>query len=238
MLVGVSLISLILLGGRTSLFSYLIGLFLISLNYKKFKLNINKSLLGIILLIAIILVIIVIFQRGGGGGFVGDQARYLALFIFVNILENSSIENLLFGYGFGNYYDFFIDSMTEQANENLTLIQAHSDQIKRSSSVNHYVSWGFHNSIIRIFLTLGIFGSLLFYVWQVSLFYIRGDDKMSDEIIILRTILKIAFILTIILSFSNGIYNINLVGSGIFFLQGYLYGEINFIKKRNFRLSS
>ena len=84
-LIGVGLISLIILGGRTSLFSYLSGIILISLYYKKLNLNLNKIFLGIALLLAIILVIVVIVQRGGGDAFIGDQARYLAAFIFVNI---------------------------------------------------------------------------------------------------------------------------------------------------------
>ena len=146
--------------------------------------------------------------------------------IFENILIEGPILNLLFGFGFGEVYDSFVGLAAGLE------LQHHYQQIKLSSGVGHYVSWGFHNNIIRMFLFFGFVGLLLLFLWQISLFYVN-KNKALICIIQLKTILKIIFILTLLLSFSNGIYSTTLTASFLFSIQGLLCGEIRYLTKTN-----
>jgi hypothetical protein len=130
----------------------------------------------------------------------------------------------LFGFGFGEVYDSFVELTTQVG------VQHHYDQIKYSSGVGHYVSWGFHNNIVRMFLFFGLAGFLLLFAWQVSLFY-AGKNKTPIHIFQLKTVLKVIFILTLLLSFSNGIYSTTLTACFLFSIQGLLYGEIRYLTK-------
>ena len=218
------LISLAIMQGRTALITFVFGLFLIYLYRSKLKIVINKNIIFIFLLISFIVAFkVFMFRAGVDNENLKHEARYLAFFIFLDILQHLNLQHFLFGYGLGAYFDKFAN--------NVAIAAAHVSQIKNSSGVGHYISWGFHNNIIRMFLLLGFTGSILLYLWQISLFYLKKKDFKNQKIVILKTILKIIFLSSLLLSFSNGIYGTTLVASLLFTFQGVIYGEIKYLER-------
>ncbi len=226
--ISINFFSLGIMKGRTALIAYMLVFFFIYFYRRKLRLNINKKLIIILGIIGFIIALqVFLFRAGPNNESLKKEARYFAYFIFVNILQNINWQNFLFGFGFGSIFDSFADK--------IDIAFLHVTQIKMSSGVGHYVSWGFHNNIIRVFLLFGFLGMSILYFWQISLFFIKKREKLNSKIVELKTILKILFFATLLLSFSNGIYGITLVGSLIFTLQGLIYGEINLIEKNNIK---
>ncbi len=218
-----NLIVLVILQGRTALIAYVFSISLIYIYRKKLNLHISKNIMYILFILSFLAAFKIFMYRAGvNNENLEHEARYLAYFIFIEILQHIDLQHLLFGFGFGAYFDNFAD--------NISIASAHVAQIKNSSGVGHYISWGFHNNIIRMFLLLGLIGLFLLYIWQISLFYITKSDYIDKRIIILKTILKIIFYSTLLLSFSNGIYGTTLVSSLLFSFQGLLYGEIKYLR--------
>jgi hypothetical protein len=217
-LIFINLGALQILHGRTALLAYL-SLFILYFIYRKsFSLRIKAKfiipLLGIIFMVGYVSYSVFVDRITGGSSTLENEARYLSSFLFLNILEKSDFVNLLFGYGYGAHYEMFA--------ENMAFIQAHVRQIM-SSAGGYYVSWGFHNAVYRNIVMFGIVGSFLFYSWQISTFKNYSKKKVPYE---LSQVLKIFFIITLLVSFSNGIYGITLVSSFIFFTQGFLLRKI------------
>jgi hypothetical protein len=213
--------ALVIMEGRAALIAYSICFILLYVYRRKLNLKINKVIFLLICIFGIFIASKVFLDRAGIDNVnLNREARYIASFIFLNVLEYADFNNILFGFGLGNVYDSYADSVK------FDNAIAHVIYIKSSSGVGHYVSWGFHNNIIRLVLMFGIMGSSLFYFWQISLFYTNRIDFSNSEIIKLKALLKIIFLVTLLLSFSNTIYGITLVGAFIFTIQGLIYGEI------------
>lgn len=219
-----SILILFYLQGRTALIAFVFMLGLLFLYKQKLQIKINKTILFTIISFSFILGAIVFLNRAGlDDEGLKHEARYLAYFIFIDILKHIDFQHFFFGFGFGAYFDKFADAVPIAAH--------HVTQIKNSSGVGHYISWGFHNNIIRMFLLTGFIGLVLLFWWQLSLFKLKKYDYYDDKLIKLIYTLKILFFTTLLLSFSNGIYGITLTGGLLFVLQGLLYGEIKFRRK-------
>ncbi|MFK5969533.1 MAG: hypothetical protein QM487_05355 [Candidatus Marithrix sp.] len=218
-IVSCNVLSLYIMHGRTALISYVFVLILLILYKNKLQLRLNKHILILLTVLSFGLAFkIFLFRTGINFEQLGHEARYFSALIFADIIQNANIYNLWFGFGFGGIFDDFA--------ENIQVATAHVNQIKESSGISHYVSWGFHNNIMRVFLLFGAVGASILYLWQISLFYIKRHDYIDKDIVALKTILKIMFLSTILLSFSNGIYGTTLVASILFTLQGVIAGEI------------
>jgi hypothetical protein len=215
-LMAFALLALMVLGGRTALITFvLVFIFLIYYDTKQsdllrlHKVKIRHAFYCMLSIVSVVGMYSVFISRLGGGGVTAleNEARYIAYWILLNIIDSASLTNLFFGFGYGAVYEGFADG--------IPLAEDHVEQIKFSSGVDHYVSWGFHNAIVRNFLILGLLGSSIFYIWQYSFWRcLRG--KHLESIYSMRALV----LASLLISFSNGIYGITILGFYIFFVQG------------------
>jgi len=145
--------------------------------------------------------------------YIDREARVLALSLLMEIIDQSSIQEILFGYGPGSTFEGFARDLPKN-------VRRHVKQIKFSSGVNRYVSWGFHNGFIRLFLLHGLIGIVLvgYVFWKVlrlALLRSRRDGSAAISLISLTVLFLVANI-------GNAAFAISSVGGLFYFFFGAL----------------
>jgi len=217
---GLQLFALLLLEGRTAFLGLVAGLG--TLTWVTVSRRWNLQWRRIPFLTALIFVIALsgaytFYQRVDAEdileAYIDQEARVLALSLLMETTRQSSIQEILFGYGPGSTFEGFARDLPKN-------VRRHVEQIKRSSGVNRYVSWGFHNGFIRLYLLHGLIGIVLvgYVFWKVlrqALLRSRRDGGDAIPLISLTVLFLAANI-------GNAAFAISSVGGLFYFFFGAL----------------
>ena len=147
-------------------------------------------------------------------GVLESEARIMALYVFYEVLQQMSTMQYLFGSGFGVDY-------SENVECYFRFMCLHMQNISIGNA-DTYPAVGFHNELIRIFLTTGFFGVALFLFFLSSLWKnVRPNQPLES----LKNHLYLRSMIIIILTsmFSHGIIGTTITGFTLLFVIAVLY---------------
>ena len=138
-----------------------------------------------------------------GASVVDSEARFMAFFVLLDVVERSSVLQLLFGNGFG------IDYATKMNCLN-SFVCLHVDNIVHGND-GIYPALGFHNELIRIFLTTGFLG-VSFITAFFMLLWIPARKHLTQESLKRRLHLNTLLIVFATSFFSHGVLGTTITG--------------------------
>ena len=150
------------------------------------------------------LISLVFFSRASdissnfGVSAIESEARLLAFIVFYDVANSFTISEWLFGRGFG--IDF---STNINCSRVLPLVCFHMENIIMGNN-GIYPAIGFHNELIRILVTTGLFGLILIFIFLKSLWR-KKINAISEVNKIYAIRLNSLIVLFIISTFSHGI---------------------------------
>ncbi len=138
-----------------------------------------------------------------GASVVESEARFMAFFVLLDVVARSSVLQLLFGNGFGIDYATKIDCLN-------SFVCLHVDNIVHGND-GIYPALGFHNELIRIFLTTGFLGVSFITGFFMSL-WIPARKQLTRESLKLRLQLNTLLIVFAVSFFSHGVLGTTMTG--------------------------
>ncbi len=149
-----------------------------------------------------------------GVGVIESEARIMALYVFYEVLQQMSLMQLIFGSGFGIDY-------SENVECNFRFMCLHMQNIAIGNA-DTYPAVGFHNELIRVFLTTGLVGLMIFMISISSFWKSTTLDSSSEG---LKNLLYMRSVVIIIMAsmFSHGIIGTTITGFVLLFTLAVLY---------------
>jgi len=220
-------LSFLLIQGRASMLAGAIAigfLLLKSHNYRLIEKKIYKYyfVLGIIFLFLVGLVFItraVDISNNYGVSVAESEARFLAFVVFYDVLSSFSLFEWLFGRGFGIDFSENID-----CGRVLPLVCLHMENIIIGNN-GIYPAVGFHNELIRIFVSTGLIGTFIFFFFVRSLWRKKISNIASKTNQLYAIRLNSLIVLFLISLFSHGILGSTITSFVILSSMGIIYSK-------------
>ena len=138
----------------------------------------------------------------------------MALYVFYEVWQQMTFTQYLFGSGFGVDY-------SENVECSFRFMCLHMQNIAIGNA-DTYPAVGFHNELIRIFLTTGFFGVALFLFFLSSLWK-SVEPNQSFESLKNHLYLRSMIIIVLTSMFSHGIIGTTITGFALLFTIAVLY---------------
>lgn len=220
-------LSFLLIQGRASMLAGAIAigfLLLKSHNYRLIEKKIYKYyfVLGIIFLFLVGLVFItraVDISNNYGVSVAESEARFLAFVVFYDVLSSFSLFEWLFGRGFGIDFSENIDCGRVSP-----LVCLHMENIIIGNN-GIYPAVGFHNELIRIFVSTGSIGTFIFFFFVRSLWRKKISNIASKTNQLYAIRLNSLIVLFLISLFSHGILGSTITSFVILSTMGIIYSK-------------
>lgn len=220
-------VSFLLIQGRASMLAGAIAIgFLLSKshNFRLVEKKIYKYyfVLGIIFIFivgSVFIVRAVDISNNYGVSVAESEARFLAFIVLYDVLSSFSLFEWLFGRGFGIDFSENID-----CGRVLPLVCLHMENIIIGNN-GIYPAVGFHNELIRIFVSTGIIGTFIFFFFVGSLWRkkIRNIGSKTNQLYAIR--LNALIVLFLISLFSHGILGSTITSFVILSSMGIIYSK-------------
>ena len=143
-----------------------------------------------------------------------SEARIMALYVFYEVWQQMTFTQYLFGSGFGVDY-------SESVECHFRFMCLHMQNIAIGNA-DTYPAVGFHNELIRIFLTTGFFGLALFLFFLSSLWR-KVKPNQSFESLKNHLYLRSMIIIILTSMFSHGVIGTTITGFTLLFTIAVLY---------------